>query len=157
MAQLWQALIDNSGAVVAVFTIVLAVTTIIYVVVTAKLLKQSRNALLVDMVLRAVELIRGGIKTKKEGGVETDSLMGGWVSGYLKVFMEIDKKMGLDIEKLFRAGLETVSEEWGEGVEEAERQIEKWKKKIKEGEKKIKELQKKLEEEKQDMRHPKNK
>jgi len=155
MAELWQALNDNSGAVIAGFTIVLAIATIRYVVVSAKLLKQSKNAFLADMVLKVMELIRSGVKTKKEGEIETDVLVGGWMSSYLKMFTEIDKELGMDITKLFRVSLETATKEWGKDAEEAEKQKKKWEKKAKELEKKLKELKKKLKE-KEDLEHPKN-
>jgi len=45
----------NLNAVIAIFTIVIAGTTIVYAWVTWKLLKQSRWALLVDTIIRIME------------------------------------------------------------------------------------------------------
>ena len=67
---MWQILQSYSGAVVAVFTVVLVGVTVVYVFVTCRLLKQSKNAFLADMVLRMMEIYRTG--TKKKGEVEAD-------------------------------------------------------------------------------------
>ena len=116
---MWVTLIDNSGGVVAVFTIVLAVTTIMYVVVTARLLKQSKNAFLVDIVLRAMEAFWERMKVmrtkeKKEAIV----FVTGWMEGYRKTFVGIDKRLGTEVEKLIMVCMETMSEEWEKEKEE---------------------------------------
>lgn len=95
---MWQALIDNAGAVVAVFTVVLAVTTVIYVVVSWKMLKQSRNALLADMIVKLMEIHRSDRKEEKD-------MEHGWAKGYTDAFMKLDVKFGRDITNLIISGL----------------------------------------------------
>lgn len=115
---MWQALIDNSGAVIAVFTAILAATTIVYVVVSMKLLKQSKNALLADITLRVIEIWRRGINKirKKEEATEIKA----WMEGYRGAFIKIDKRLGMDITKLIEVCLDTMLKEWGKGKKEEE-------------------------------------
>ena len=112
MAELWQALIDNSGAVIAVFTIVLAITTIIYVVVSWKLLKQSKNAILADIILRVVGAFRKEVKEIKKGEeISATAFITAGMKSYLEVFMKIDKRLGTDFEKLFEVCFDVFFEE----------------------------------------------
>ncbi len=112
MAELWETLVNNSGAVVAVFTVVLAFTTIIYVVVSAKLLKQSRNALLADIILRVVGAFRKEVKeTKKGEEISATAFITAGMKSYLEVFMKIDKRLGTNFEKLLEVCLDVFFEE----------------------------------------------
>lgn len=152
MAELWQALIDNSGAVIAVFTVVLALTTIIYVVVTAKLLKQSRNALLADIALRVIRAFRSDLRGMKKEQIKGEAaFIRAWLEGCHKAFMGIDKKLGIDIKKLFDIFLETTLNEF---FEAGENMGEEWKK----AEKKVEKLRDLIEKEKEkeDLERPKN-
>ncbi|GAI86667.1 unnamed protein product [marine sediment metagenome] len=119
MAELWQTLIDNSGGVIAVFTVVLAFTTIIYVVVSAKLLKQSRNALLADITLRVMETYWETAKEMRNlERKKAIVFIRGWMEGYNQIFIKIDKRLGTEVGKLLTACLETISEEWKKEKEE---------------------------------------
>lgn len=124
MAELWQALNDNSGAVIAGFTVILAFTTIAYVVVSIKLLKQSKNAFLADMVVRMMEIHRSRTKEIEKGERRgKDPVMEGWTKGYSEAFMEIDKKFGKDLVKLMVVGLEAASKKWIEQAKKLEKEI----------------------------------
>jgi len=110
--EFWQALIDNSGAVIAVFTIVLAITTIIYVVVSWKLLKQSKNAILADIILKVVGAFRKEVKEIKKGEeISATAFITAGMKSYLEVFMKIDKRLGTDFEKLFEVGFDVFFKE----------------------------------------------
>lgn len=146
MAELWQALIDNSGGVIAVFTVILAFTTIAYVIVTAKLLKQLRSALLADMVLRVMEIYRSGIKEIVGKGNEKERfiVMQGWTKAYREAFIEVDKKLGTDFEKLVLVGLEAASKVWIKGAKEVKEKAKKMEKKLKEKEERLEKLEKEI-------------
>lgn len=116
VVRFWEFLVRDSGGVVGIFTVVLAVTTIIYVIVTAKLLKQSRNALLADITLRVMETCREELRAKRKGEEgEGKVLTEAWLQGYCKTFAEIDKGLGIDINNLFGVCLETTIKEYEEG------------------------------------------
>lgn len=109
---MWKTLIDNSGAVIAVFTIVLAFTTIVYVVVSAKLLKQSKNAILADIILKVVGAFRKEVKEIKKGEeISATAFITAGMKSYLEVFMKIDKRLGTDFEKLFEVCFDVFFEE----------------------------------------------
>lgn len=112
MVELWKTLIDNSGAVIAVFTVVLAFTTIVYVVVSAKLLKQSKNAILADIILKVVGAFRKEVKEIKKGEeISATAFITAGMKSYLEVFMKIDKRLGTDFEKLFEVCFDVFFEE----------------------------------------------
>ncbi len=115
VVDLWETLANNSGVVIAVFTVVLAVTTIVYVVVSVKLLKQSRNALLADITLRVMGTCRKEIKVMQEtkGGeqIKEVAFVKGGLKGFSDAFAEIDKRLGMCTAKLFEVCLNTMVEE----------------------------------------------
>lgn len=156
MAELWQTLIDNSGAVIAFFTIVLAITTMTYVVVSAKLLKQSKNAFFADMVLRMMEIYRIATKEMVEGkkGEIDSSILEGWTAGYSKAFIEVDKRLGTDLLKVFLVGMEAAQKDWREALERKKEEMKKGKEEMEKLEKELKKLReiKKA----KDLEHPKN-
>ena len=138
LVRLWQALIDNSGAVVAVFTIVLAVTTIIYVTVSWKLLKQSRNAFFADMVLRVMEIYRSATKEMVKKGETDSSMLEGWTEGLSKAFIEVDKKFGTALLKVFMVGMNAARKWWSEAVKKREGEMKELKGEMKKLEKELK-------------------
>lgn len=128
---MWQILQTYSGAVVAVFTVVLVGVTIVYVFVTCRLLKQSRNAFFADMFLRMMEMYRGEIEEIGKGKEKEISIsMRDWTTGYREAFIEIDKRLGMDFAKIMVVGLETAFKAWDEQrrgkekEEESRREIE---------------------------------
>ena len=113
LVRLWEFLVRDSGGVVAVFTIVLAFTTIIYVVVSVKLLKQSRNAFLADITLRVMGTCRKEIREIKKGEEKKVAAFArAWIKGYCAAFVKIDKRLGVDILNLFEICLDASLKEW---------------------------------------------
>lgn len=105
---MWEFLETYSGAIIAFFTIALVGVTVVYVLVTWKLLRQSRNTLLADIVLRVMETCREEVREVKIGEEKIAGLlMKAWLKSYCETFTEIDKKMGIDIGKLFEVCLGT--------------------------------------------------
>lgn len=101
----------QANTVIAVFTIILAGTTIAYTVVTSALLKQTRKALVADILLRVTEPLRHelrekpGIEPKKwdmireniKDSVST-SAMESIMTSLNKVDMKLAKEVGLSLE-----------------------------------------------------------
>lgn len=133
IVEFWQTLIDNSGVAIAVFTGILAITTIVYVVVSTKLLKQSKNALLADIFIRVTRAFRKDLFGMKKEQVKGEvAFIRAWLEGCHKAFIEIDKKLGMDIQKLFDVFLETtmneffkIGESMGEEYEKAKKEVDK--------------------------------
>ncbi len=152
--EFWEFLETYSGAFIVLLTGALVFTTIVYVVVSMKLLKQSKNALLADMVLRIMETYRS--ETKDIAERETGGpVLEGWTEGYYKAFVEIDKKLGMDLANVSLVGFKAALRYWGEWARKEREKEEKLDRKIKEleGEKeKLEKLFKKI----KDLEHPKN-
>ncbi len=144
LARFWEIFVNNSNTVIAGFTVVIALTTIIYVVVTAKLLKQSKNALLADISLRVIRAFHSDLRGMDKEHIKGETIfLRAWLEGYRKTFMEIDKKLGIDIQKLFDMFLETTVDEFfaegeniGEELKKAQKKVEKLRRLVEEEEEK---------------------
>lgn len=103
---MWEILQAYSGAVVGIFTIVLVGVTVVYVFVTYRLLKQSKNALLADITLRVMGAFRKEVKeTKKGEEIWATAFITAGMKSYRDAFMKIDKRLGTDFEKLLEVCL----------------------------------------------------
>ncbi len=112
LVKLWGIFVNNSNTVIAGFTVVLGVTTIIYVVVSIKLLKQSKKALLADIILRVTGALRKEInEVEKEQEIFGLAFITAGLEGYCKAFMKIDKRMGKDFEKVLKVILDNMFKE----------------------------------------------
>lgn len=138
---MWETLQTYSGAIVGIFTVVLVGVTVVYVFVTYRLLKQSKNALLADITLRVMETCRKEVREMREGEeVKAGIFMKGWLEGYKKIFGGIDKKLGMDITELFDVCLSTTYKEMKKDVEEAKKRKERLDEKVKKLDKELKEI-----------------
>jgi len=113
----------NLNAVIAVFTIVIAGTTIAYTLVTWRLLTQSRWAFLVDTLIRIIERtedrteqyydpIRKSIQERASTRLFDDEIQRGiglaikwdtepYLKGLSEAVKDINKKLGIDLHKVF--------------------------------------------------------
>lgn len=124
----------DPNVVIAIFTIVIASTTIVYVWVTRGLLKQSRRAFLIDALARTVQrvedeqrrypdkvteeieksLVKGGLKRDIElrwGNITGRVYSESYLKGFCKSLEGIDKKLGRQLREALddytKGGLET--------------------------------------------------
>ncbi len=144
---MWETLQTYSGAVVGIFTVVLVGVTVVYVFVTYRLLKQSKNALLADITLRVMESCWKQIKEMRVGEEKkAAALAGTWMEGYCAAFIKIDKRLGVDILNVIKAGLNASLKEWLKEGKEQKRKFDEKVKKLDRKLKEIKDLEKKLKE-----------
>lgn len=121
IGEIWDFVIKEPGAVIAIFTIVLVIITIVYTVVTCRLLRHSRNAFLADMVVRIViwQNRRAEQAIREEDGVKSWGYIGrGFQTGVERAFGNIDKKLGEEVKELCNVAFE-------ESIRAAEEEIEK--------------------------------
>ena len=103
---MWETLQIYSGGIVAFFTIALVGATVVYIWVTCRLLKQTKRALLADMIIRVIEICLrevAEIGEDKKGKEEEEEInvIRASMKGYCEAFKEVDKKLGMAFEKLF--------------------------------------------------------
>jgi len=150
--EVWAVFVENANAVIAIFTGVLVIVTIVYAVVTWRMLRQSRNVFLADLFYRLVERLENTIKEAKKEGVLKDwaspegrgflwSMVMGGFEALRSGFAEIDKKLANRLEQAYRVGLKKMIEQYNEDLKVALAEKGKWEAKMQELEEKIKQLE----------------
>lgn len=121
IGEIWNFVIKQPGAVIAIFTIALVIATIVYTVVTCRLLRHSRNAFLADMVVRIIisQYRRAEQAAHQKDGVKRWGYIGkGFQMSIERAFGNIDKKLGKGVKELCEVAFK-------EGIRVAEEEIEK--------------------------------
>ena len=109
-----KAVASYANIIIAFFTVILVVTTVIYTLVTSKLLKEAKNAFLADMVVRFMEMHLEGwkelylrnCKTEEAKEFMSKTITGAYIDAICGAFGVIDKKLGKKIDKIMAVGLQ---------------------------------------------------
>jgi len=89
--------------IIAIFTIVIAASTIVYTLLTLKSLKQTRTVFLVDMVFRTVQYIENLISKYELDEDNLGRILSFFTGGMGGAIYKIDKKLGIDFAELMKA------------------------------------------------------
>lgn len=109
-----EAATSYANVIIAFFTVILVVTTVIYTWVTSKLLKEAKNAFLADMVVRFMEmhlesweeLYLRNCKAEEAKKFMGETITGAYIDAICGAFGKIDKKLGKKINKIMGVGLQ---------------------------------------------------
>ena len=109
-----EAVAPYANTIIVFFTIALVVTTVIYTWVTSKLLRQTKDAFLADMIVRFMgihleemkETFLGNYKTEKAERFMKEALIKAYINAICGAFGMIDRKLGKKIDKIMGVGLQ---------------------------------------------------
>lgn len=113
MVRVLEAVAPYANTIIVFFTIALVVTTVIYTWVTSKLLRQTKNAFLADMIVTFVgihleemkETFLGKSKSERVESLMRECIREAYINTIIAAFGVVDKKLAKKIDKIMSVGL----------------------------------------------------